>query len=213
MARTFGVSDTDAYWRLRIAKANDGEKRIHRFMASLADVFAPQGGTVLDCAAGAFHLIRLCSRRHQAFAVELSADAIARSGFPRNQIRQADLNHGIPDFGCRFDVIFASMILHWLDVPEDFLRAAQSRLKPGGRLVVNVPNITHLKYRWQFLWGRFPTISLSHKNFQAPHEVEAMIRSCGFQIERCLTPRRAWHARCWPRLFSHDLVYVLRPAV
>ena len=46
----------------------------------------------------------------------------------------------------------------------------------------------------------------------SPREVEAMIESCGYVIERCLTPRPAWYARLWPRLFSHDLVYVLRPS-
>jgi SAM-dependent methyltransferase len=210
-ARTFGVADTDAYWALRQAEGSAGEKRIHRFLASVADRLVPAGGTLLDCAAGGFHVVRLCSPRHLAYAVELSPAAIAASGFPTERVRRADLNHGIPDFGQRFDVIFASMILHWLDVPENFLSAAHERLAPGGRLVVNIPNITHLKYRWQFLWGRFPAVSRSHKNFQTPREFEAMARAGGYTVENCWTPKPAWHARKWPRLFSHDLVYVLRP--
>jgi SAM-dependent methyltransferase len=210
-ARTFGVADTDAYWAGRFAEGSAGEKRIHRFLASVADRLVPAGGTVLDCAAGGFHVVRLCRPRHRAYAVDLSASAIAASGFPADRVCQADLNHGIPDFGERFDVIFASMILHWLDEPESFLEAAHERLAPGGRLVVNIPNITHVKYRWRFLWGRFPTISRSHKNFQTPREFEAMARACGYAIENCWTPKTSWHARLWPRLFSHDLVYVLRP--
>jgi SAM-dependent methyltransferase len=209
--RTFGVRDCDTYWSDRQRRAAVGEAPIHRFLAALVDKYAPERGNVLDCGAGEGHVLRLCSRRHHVYGVELSCQAIEKYGFPYESVVQADLNEGIPQFPMAFHAIVASWLLHWLDRPEDFLRQARRRLAPGGVLIVNVPNITHYRYRVQMLVGRFPAISLSHKNFQTPSEIEAMARVAGYHIVRRLSPKRTLRAALWPKMFAGNLVYVLRP--
>jgi hypothetical protein len=57
--RTFGWPDANGYWRDRRAAARSGERRIHRFLASLATSIAPAGGALLDCGAGEGHVLRL----------------------------------------------------------------------------------------------------------------------------------------------------------
>ena len=64
--------------------------------------------------------------------MELSAEAIAMYDFSMDDIRLADLNQGIPDFGIEFDIIMASMVLHWLSEPHKFLRQAKDMLSPAG---------------------------------------------------------------------------------
>jgi len=209
--RSFGVRDLDLYWQDRRKQATTGETRLHRFLAGLVDELAQPGSQILECGPGEGYVLRRCSQRHHVHAVEYSAEAIRGYDFPLASLHQADLNDGIPDYDVLFHVILASCVLHWLDRPADFLQQARELLAPGGRLVINIPNITHVKYRIQFLFGRFPQISLSHKNFQTPREFETMARRCGFRIERRLVPRIDPHVRWLPTLFSHDLIYILKP--
>jgi SAM-dependent methyltransferase len=210
--RKFGVDNPDIYWQKRKDNNRIGEKRLHRFLSNLVDEIVPKnGGRILDCGMGSGHVFRLCMEKYQAYGVELSSEAITMCDLPTHNIKQADLNDGIPDFGVKFDAIIASMVLHWLDDPGQFLRQAKTKLTQNGRLLVVIPNIVLYRYRIAYLFGKFPPISLSHKNFQVPKEVEQMFKNAGFNIERKLSARRSIHAKISPVLFSADIVYVLKP--
>ena len=210
--RKFGVDNADIYWRRRKNEGRIIEKRLHRFLSDLVDEIAPKNNAkVLDCGTGPGHVFRLCTQKHETYGIELSAEAIGMYEFPTHNIKQADLNDGIPDFGVKFDVIIGSMILHWLDDPLEFLGQAKAKLAQGGRLLVVIPNITFYRYRIAYLFGKFPPISLSHKNFQVAAEAEQMFQKAHFSIERRLSPRKTIRAKLLPTLFSTDIVYVLKP--
>lgn len=209
--RKFGVEDPDEYWRERVASSRTSEHRIHRFIFQLIRERFPAGGYVLDCGVGDGHVFRLCRKHYNTYGVEFSKEAISRYEFPTDNIAHADLNNGIPEFGLGFDVIVLSMVLHWLNDPEGFLRRAAAKLSSRGRLIIVIPNVTNYHYRIGFLFGKFPPISLSHKNILTPREAEQMFRAAGYEIERVLTSKRSWKARLWPRVFSTGIVYVLKP--
>ena len=104
--RRSGVGNPDVYWQQRKDKNRIGDKRLHRFLSNLVDHIAPKsGGRILDCGMGSGHVFRVCNEKHQAYGIELSSEAIAIGDFPTHNIKQADLNDGIPDFGVKFDVI------------------------------------------------------------------------------------------------------------
>ena len=215
--RKLGVDDPDHYWQERVAAGRASEKRVHRCIVGEIRKRFPDGGSVLDCGVGDGHVFRLAREHYNTFGVEFSGEAIRRYEFPTDQIAQADLNNGIPDFGkpagtVKFDAIVLSMVLHWFDDPEGFLRNAAKRLTARGRLVVVIPNITNYRYRIAFLFGKFPNISLSHKNVMTPPECEAMFRTAGYQIEHAAPTKSGLKARLWPHLFGSDLLYVLKPA-
>jgi SAM-dependent methyltransferase len=183
--RSFGVDNSDAYWIERNKQGRNQERRLHRFLFDTIGQISPLNGTI--------------------------PEAIKGDDFPAVNIKQHDLNNGIPDFGTQFDVIVISMVLHWLNNPAAFLKQAKEKLTSDGRLLVVVPNITYYRFRIAYLLGQFPPISLSHKNFQVPREVEQMFDNTGFQIERRLSPKRSFAVRFLPAVFSSDLVYVLKP--
>lgn len=210
--RKFGIENADEYWLHRQEGDRVSERRLHRFLSALIDEMFPHRVRVLDCGVGSGHVFRLCSEKHETYGVEFSAEAIAMCDFPTGNIKQADLNDGIPEFGIKFEVIIASMVLHWLTDPHKFLCQAKNNLSSDGRLLVVVPNITFYRYRLAYLFGRFPPISLSHKNFQTPAEVEKMFEKAGLKIEKRLSPRNTIRAKLWPTFFSTDVVYVLKPA-
>ncbi len=211
--RTFGVKSADEYWQKRQEIKSTSERRLHRFLADCIGRQAGQGGAVLDCGMGSGHVFRLCHERggQTMYGVEMSSHIIDGYPFPTDNIRQADLNEGLPDFGVAFDVISASMLLHWLDDPSGFLRQAAGMLSSSGCLLIVIPNITYYRYRIGYLFGKFPPISLSHKNFQTPTEFEAMAEECDLEIFQKMSPKAKWRAKHWPNLFSQDIVYVLRP--
>ena len=210
--RRLGVDDPDQYWQDRVAAGRASEKRVHRCITAVIRGLFADGGNVLDCGVGDGHVFRLCREHYQTYGVEFSSEAIRRYEFPTDNIRQADLNHGVPDFGVKFDAIVLSMVLHWLDDPEKFLRNAARSLTTRGRLVVVIPNVTNYRFRLGFLVGKFPDISLSHKNIMTPPECEAMFRSAGYAIERMLPTKTSLKARLWPRVFGSDILYQLKPA-
>ena len=211
--RKFGVEDPDQYWRERVTQNRFSEHRLHRLVVQLIGERFPRDSRVLDCGVGDGHVFRLSREKFQTFGVEFSEEAISRYEFPTDTIACADLNQGIPAFGgTQFDVIVISMVLHWLDDPEQFLRQSLDRLTVSGRLMVVIPNITNYRYRLDLLIGRFPPISPSHKNFMTPPECEAMFRRAGAEIECLVASKQGLRARLWPHLFGRSLIYVLKPA-
>jgi hypothetical protein len=101
------------------------------------------------------------------------------------------------------------MVLHWLDDPEGFLRAAARSCRPG-RLAVVIPNAPTTTTGSPSL-RKVPRISLSHKNIMTPPECEVMFRAAGYVIERLTATKTGLKARWWPRVFGSDLLYLLKP--
>ncbi len=209
--RTYGVSNADDYWQKRENKGDTAVGRLHKFLAATIGELAGPGGAALDCGAGSGHVFRLCQDKQEMYGVDLSGFAIEEYGFPPERLRKADLNDGIPDFGIKFDVILASMLLHWLDEPALFIKRAMERIKPDGHVMIVIPNITYYTYRIGYIFGTFPPISLSHKNFQTPTEFERMVGELDVHVVKRTSPKKKLRAKWWPTLFSQDIVYILKP--
>jgi ubiquinone/menaquinone biosynthesis C-methylase UbiE len=209
--RTFGIHDPDQYWRNRKKDGRTREKPVHHFIRALCNSVTVPGGNVLICGVGDGHEYRLCAKEYETYGVEFSTEAILSYDFPTDRIIQADLNEGIPDFPVKFDAITISMVLHWLDDPKLFLKRAKPFLDKNGALVVIIPNITHYRYRLSYLFGKFPPISLSHKNFQTPLEYEMMFKKAGYWISKRAGSKQAFKSQIWPTLFATDIGYILKP--
>lgn len=76
------------------------------------------------------------------------------------------------------------MVLHWLNDPAAFLRNIKKCLAPHSRVIVVIPNITYYRFRIAYCFGKFPPISLSHKNFQVPREVEDLFVATDYKVEK-----------------------------
>lgn len=85
----------------------------------------------------------------------------------------------------RFDVIIAADVLEHLVDPWACLRAMRGQLRPGGFIVLSIPNIAHGAVLGQLLRGRFPyqqkgLLDYTHLRFFTRFDVEDMLLSCGF---------------------------------
>ena len=106
------------------------------------------GARVLDVGCGRGVILgSLADRGFEVHGVEISADAVAGAD-PRAKIRiAARLSDARFDAAC-FDEIVIWHVLEHLPDPRGTLAEARRILRPGGKLIVAVPNFASLQARW-----------------------------------------------------------------
>lgn len=99
-------------------------------------------------------------------------------------IKQADLNDGIPDFGIKFDVIFAGEVMEHLFDDSKFIENAKNLLKQSGLLIITVPNLVFSANRLLMLFGKMPLFAFApyHYHIYNKKVVENLIKEKGFEI-------------------------------
>jgi 2-polyprenyl-3-methyl-5-hydroxy-6-metoxy-1,4-benzoquinol methylase len=86
-----------------------------------------------------------------------------------------------------FDVIvFADVLEHFVE-PLEVLTMAKRRLKPGGRIVISIPNVAHLTVRLQLLLGSFNytdrgILDRTHLHFYTQRTLREMIKQADLEI-------------------------------
>lgn len=156
---------------------------------------AGSGDTVLDVGCGNGHLLhQLADRYRKLVGLEYSAHRLdhAKLNLPVDRFvpvlgsaeHMAELTSGSID--C---IVSADTIEH---VPDVYQAAAElfRVLKPGGKLVINTPNIAFIKKRALLLLGRFPSTSQPNEGlgsdilFDGGHLHYFTFRSLSLLLER-----------------------------
>jgi 2-polyprenyl-3-methyl-5-hydroxy-6-metoxy-1,4-benzoquinol methylase len=68
-----------------------------------------------------------------------------------------NLEEGLPEVfkSQRYDCILCSHVLEHICFPEKLLADMPAVLKPGGRVIIALPNLLFIRNRWELLRGRF----------------------------------------------------------
>lgn len=87
----------------------------------------------------------------------------------------------------RFDVVLGGDVLEHLPDPLRVLRACRHALKPGGYVVLSLPNIAHADVKLQLLAGQFPyretgLLDRTHLHFFTLTSIEEMLRDAGLLL-------------------------------
>jgi 2-polyprenyl-3-methyl-5-hydroxy-6-metoxy-1,4-benzoquinol methylase len=96
----------------------------------------------------------------------------------------------------RFDVLVFGDVLEHLPDPLAALRTTRSLLRPGGHIVLSVPNVAHGDVRLALLAGRFPYADLglldsTHLRFFTWDTLRTLLRDAGFvavEVRRAQLP-------------------------
>ena len=151
-----------------------------RHISFLTRLLAP-GARVLDLGCGrGVNLGPLADRGFEVHGVEISA-AAAQGADPRADVRIAS---SLSDAGYEaafFDEVVVWHVLEHVDDPRGTLEEVARILRPGGRLIVAVPNFSSAQARWTgAAWFHLdPPRHLYHFPLAA---LEELLKSAGFEI-------------------------------
>lgn len=121
--------------------------------AQILSMVGPEARRVLDVGCGQGELGRkLMERGHHVVGIDAYPPKVQLDEFIR-----ADLSQGLPlDRATEpFDVIVLADVLEHMAEPRQLIDDALGWLRPGGKLLVSLPNAVHWSVRAQVLWGRF----------------------------------------------------------
>jgi 2-polyprenyl-3-methyl-5-hydroxy-6-metoxy-1,4-benzoquinol methylase len=193
----------------------------------------PAGLRLLDLGAAGGHLGRAVRDRCAFLAgVETDPDLpdAAREGY--DDWRRTDAA-AAGDWTAPFDVVVCADVLEHLPRPEALLERIRAWLRPGGTLLVSVPNVANVSVRAALLAGRFPyadrgILDRTHLHFYTRRSARDLLTGSGFRVrgdEPTAMPyelaapalaRAPWRrpvrafatasARAWPTLFGYQFV-------
>lgn len=157
-----------------------GARRL-RFLTSRL----PRGAAVLDVGCGRGVLLRdLANRGYRVYRTERAPEA-ARGADPRAEIRFGDTLADVKFDANLFDQIIIWHVFEHLSNPRETLAEVYRILKPGGNVIIAVPNYSS----WQARWSGAAWFHLDAPRHLFHFSTQAMSRlltDSGFQV-------RSWH--------------------
>jgi methionine biosynthesis protein MetW len=216
----------------------------HLKYTGMADAPDESHALVLELAGGAPRILEIgcatgymsqafIARGSQVVAIEVdeAAAAVARARGVDVRVGSLDdtLGHNeIAGFDC---ITFADVLEH-VTTPDTFLRKALQYLRPGGHVVVSIPNVAHWSVRFQLLRGNFNytrtgLLDDTHVRLFTQDSVERLLAGAGLRIidkryalgtysyRRIQNAELQWQrlkllrmlGRRWPGMFAFQFVW------
>ena len=157
-------------------------------IAERAQRLLPPQGRVLDlgCASGGLLALLRPGASHLA-GLELSASAAKAAAEVADLVVQGALEApDLPFEAAFYDLVVIADVLEHLADPLAALRRAVGWCKPGGSVLVSVPNVAHWRARLTLARGRWPseesgTFDSSHLRWFTRDAVASLLAEAGLQ--------------------------------
>lgn len=126
-------------------------------VAGMLHTLMPSKARVLDvgCGTGALTLIANHGRGNDVVCVEPDPQRAEMARSRGLQVHTGFLTEDLIEQLGQFDVVMASDVLEHTANPADFLSLLKSAVKPGGHILISVPNVAHWSVRAKLLAGQF----------------------------------------------------------
>ena len=205
----------------------------------LAQVGDGRGKRLLDVGSAQGVLAqKFTERGFEVTCIEGSQKLAALGKDKCHEMIVADLDKPLPQLNGQFDVIVYGDILEHLRNPMEVFTGFNRSLRPGGRVIVSVPNVAHLWVRLNLLLGRFEyadrgILDRTHLRFFTLSIFQGFLSDAGLEWDEIiatpvplllLVPKRhqgkwlravhamnAGLARCWNVMFGYQFVAVAHP--
>lgn len=178
-------------------------------VARMAEELLPPGGRILDvgCASGGL-IALLRERAAYAAGIELSASAAEAAAEIADVVVQASIeDRELPFEPASFDLVVLADVLEHLADPDAALARAAGWARPGGAIVVSVPNVAHWQARLTVARGRWPaeetgTFDASHLRFFTDERLLDLMQGAGLEeiVLEPVVPALRNHLPVLPRL-------------
>ena len=197
----------------------DNPSNVHHIELSMV----PKDSYVLDIGCHTGILGEVLKVRNNAKVVGVDTDAAALA-IARTRLKDA-LRIDIEENGWEdvliqqgwknFDVLLFGDVLEHTRHPDTILNAARKLLKPGGRIVVSIPNVANLRVRLGLLFGNFTyadsgILDRTHLRFFTRATGKQLIEDCGYTIVESTVAGYSlphWLIKRFSGLLAVQLVY------
>ena len=149
----------------------------------------PTGARVLDvgCGTGSVTVIANRAKGNEVVGVEPDRD---RAEIVRSRgitVQVGELDDAMQRELGLFDVVMSSDVLEHVAASQAFLALLKSSLRPGGILLLSVPNVAHWSVRAMILSGRFDyedvgIMDATHLRWFTARSLRKLLQSCGFDV-------------------------------
>ncbi|MEE2710446.1 MAG: class I SAM-dependent methyltransferase [Gemmatimonadota bacterium] len=186
-----------------------------------ASALVPKGESLLDVGCGDGSLLwSLAGKFKYGLGVDITMrppvwnkDDTQKNGDMPLHMVVANIDEGLPFKASSYQVVICIATLQHVFDPIHCLKEIAQVIRPGGYLVIQVPNIVYIKYRWKILFGSFPSISWrggwdgGTLHYFTKSSLKELLADQGFRICRLsgsgvLSAFRSW----WPGLLTGDLI-------
>lgn len=168
-------------------------------------------GTMCDLGCGRGLLLRHLKDHHVCYGTDFDHGAIQYCQSIGLSALQADLNEAsqLPFPDIKFDAIVISEVMEHLLEPRNALQIISRHLKPGGTLLVTVPNAVPLLARFPQLlgktvnWLHYPSLDTEqtgHIRFYTIESMSRLLREEGFIVDKYSGVSFRMNGHFWSRV-------------
>jgi methionine biosynthesis protein MetW len=146
---------------------------------------------ILDvgCGGGSLAAV-LKSLGHQVDGITISEEEKRSAVEHCREVFIHNLENGLPQsvLGRKYDYVICSHVLEHIVYPKSLLKDIGGILKPGGRLIIALPNLMHYKSRLKLLAGNFEykqagIWDYTHVKWYTFKTAQQLLRETGFKIK------------------------------
>jgi methionine biosynthesis protein MetW len=158
-------------------------------VAGMLRAMMPSNARVLDvgCGTGSVTLIANRDRNNSVLAVEPDPERAAVARMRGISVHDGLLDEGFLAEHAGFDVVMSSDVVEHTAAPAEFLHMMARALRPGGILLISVPNVAHWSVRLNLLFGRFDyepvgIMDATHLRWFTAKTIADLVERSGFEV-------------------------------
>ncbi len=182
-----GFGTGDLAFASQAYELKEDEGTSHDRIAQWLSLRQPSRVLDLGCSDGALGA-KLIEQGHTVIGVDVTEHKGVRERL--TDFFDADLDRGIPaGVGDEFDVVLAADVIEHVRDPATLLEAIKPLLRPGGDLIVSIPNFGHWYPRGRVALGHFDydargILDEGHLRFFTDRSFRRLLAEAGWSVRR-----------------------------
>jgi methionine biosynthesis protein MetW len=176
------------------------------------------GARLLDIGCWDGHLLELIRQAdlyQELYGSDILSEAIENVKLKGFNAKQVDLNNEkLPFPGDYFDTVILLAVLEHVFDPYSVIGEIYRVLRPGGTLIIDVPNVASFTNRIRILFGRIPVTSGDpgwdggHLHYFTKFALDKFLKRSGFNVvTRKSTGGHPYLREWWLSLLAGEMIY------
>ncbi len=181
---------------------------------------------VLDVGCGPGYLAQHCTAHNVSwYGIDVNAAYVeqARKFYTAACVYDLNSSDQFPYEGVTFDTVLMADVLEHVVDPLAALSHAMGHVRPGGRVIISLPNVAHFTVRFNLLRGRFDygdsgILDRTHLHLYTRDTALALARQGGLVVKdvKYSSDRFGYVANHWPQLAGllafNIVLYAVKPS-